>query len=305
MIKDPTPQEKAFYDDLVSAKLVIPSGVPGVFGRGAVFEDVIERFNQLITRVAADDGAERMLFPPTLSRRVFEQSGFLDSFPQLAGSVWSFEGSDAQHKELSARVHEGKPWGDLQAMTDVVLAPAGCYPVYPSVAGTLPEQGRLVDVLAWVFRHEPSNEPTRLQSFRMREFVRVGTPEMVVDWRDTWLRRGHELLLSLGLAARPEVASDPFFGRAGRMLASNQKEQQLKFEVVVPVCSEEKPTAVCSFNYHQDHFAKTFGIRTSKGDVAQTACLGFGMERIAMALFKTHGVDVAQWPAVVKKQLWP
>src|SRR5205814_1520898 len=145
-------------------------------------------FDRLVSAAASGDGAERMVFPPTLSRKVFEKSEFLDSFPQLAGSVWSFDGTDAQHRELRQRVHDGKPWGDLQAMTDVVLSPAACYPVYPTMEGTLPEQGRLIDMLEWVFRHEPSYEPTRMQCFRVREFVRVGTAEMVVGWRDTWLR---------------------------------------------------------------------------------------------------------------------
>ncbi len=60
-------------------------------------------------------------------------------------------------------------------MTQVALSPAACYPVYPTCTGMVPAQGRLVTVTNWVYRHEPSPEPTRLQSFRMREFVRVGT----------------------------------------------------------------------------------------------------------------------------------
>ena len=111
-------------------------------------------------------------------------------------------------------------------------------------------------------------------------------------------------MLSLGLPAKTEVASDPFFGRGGRMLAANQREQQLKFEVVIPVISSEKPTAVCSFNYHQDHFGKLFDIQLANGDVAQSACLGFGLERIVMALFKTHGMDPATWPSSVREVLW-
>jgi seryl-tRNA synthetase len=60
-----------------------------------------------------------------------------------------------------------------------------------------------------------------------------------------------------------------------------------------------------SFNYHQDHFGSTFGIQTSKGETAQTACLGFGMERIILALFKTHGLEPATWPASVRSVLYP
>jgi seryl-tRNA synthetase len=162
----------------------------------------------------------------------------------------------------------------------------------------------LLTVLGWVFRHEPSDEPTRLQSFRMREFIRLGAQEQVVEWRDAWLQRGLQLLLRLGLDAKPDVAADPFFGRVGKMMAAQQVDQRLKFEILVPVISEEKPTAVCSFNWHQDHFSAKFGIRTNDGNTAHTACLGFGLERVALALLNTHGLDTERWPAEVRKQLW-
>ena len=294
-----------FYDGLVRHGLIVPVGVPGAFGRGAVFEDVLERFNTLVSQLARDDGAEVFTFPPVISRDVLEKVKYLDSFPHLCGAVYSFFGKEAQAKTLAARVNEGKPWGDLLGMTDVVMNPAACYPVYPSFSGTLPEGGRLVTMLNWVYRHEPSPEPTRMQSFRVREFVRAGTPQQVLAWRDLWLQRGLALLTSLGLPARPEVAADPFFGRGGKLLAVNQKEQQLKFEVLVPVVSAEKPTAVCSFNFHQEHFGATFGIRTADGRTANTACLGFGLERIVMALFKTHGFEPGEWPAEVRRRLWP
>jgi seryl-tRNA synthetase len=89
------------------------------------------------------------------------------------------------------------------------------------------------------------------------------------------------------------------------MLAANQRQMELKFEVLIPVVSEEKPTAVCSFNYHQDHFGEPFRIRTHAGVVAHTACLGFGLERVVMALFKTHGFVPTEWPASVRERLWP
>jgi seryl-tRNA synthetase len=278
--------------------------VPGVFGRSAAFEDVVQRFDALVSRVTEADGAERMFFPPVIDRRIFEKSGYLDSFPQLAGAVFSFEGTtDVHHEALRARVHEGKPWGDLLSMTSVVLAPAACYSVYPTCTGTVPDDGRLIDTNNWVFRHEPSPEPTRLQAFRMREVVRVGTPDVVLAWRDRWLERGLELLHSLGLPVRPQTASDAFFGRGGRFLAQSQRQQELKFELVLPLISEEAPTAVCSFNYHQDHFGELFDIRTRGGEVAHSACLGFGMERIAMALFKTHGFVPAEWPEAIRERL--
>ena len=294
-----------FYEGLVAHQLIIPTGVDGAFGRGPAFERVLEAFNSLISRISADDRADSCTFPPVIDRTIIEKTDYLDSFPNLAGTVFSFFGKELQAKDLSAKVHAGEPWAETQGMTQVCLNPAACYPVYPTIAGTLPPNGRLITMTNWVYRHEPSPEPTRMQSFRVREFVRAGSPDAVVEWRDMWLQRGMDLLTSLGLPARSEVASDPFFGRAGKMLANNQKDQKLKFEVLVPVISAEKPTACCSFNYHQEHFGHVFGIRTADDQVAHTACLGFGLERCVMALFKQHGFESKSWPAPVRARLWP
>jgi seryl-tRNA synthetase len=155
-----------------------------------------------------------------------------------------------------------------------------------------------------VFRHEPSGDPMRQQLFHMRELVRLGEPETVQSWRDAWRDRALELLRGLGLAAEFDVAADPFFGRAGKMLAASQKEQALKFEILVPIADPE-PTAVASFNYHQDHFASTCGLRMADGGEAHTACLGFGHERIALGLLRTHGFDLDAWPGDVRAKLWP
>ena len=98
-----------------------------------------------------------------------------------------------------------------------------------------------------------------MRSFHMREFVRIADPDDVAIFRDVWLERTLGLFGRLGLVAESEVASDPFFGRVGRMLAANQKEQELKFELVAMVGGPE-PTAIASFNYHQDHFTQVYEI---------------------------------------------
>jgi len=294
-----------FYQDLVSHGLIIPVGVPGAFGRGKVFESIVEGFNAMISRISANDGAEEMWFPPVINRTIIERVHYLESFPHLCGAVHSFFGTELESKKLAETAAAGGDWGSMLKMTQVALSPAVCYPVYPTCSGTVPAKGRLVSITNWVFRHEPSPEPTRLQSFRMREFVRIGTADQVVEWRDAWLQKGISILQSLGLPAQSDVASDPFFGRGGKVLGRSQREQRLKFEVLVPVISLENPTALCSFNFHQEHFGGTFDIRTEDGNVANTACLGFGLERVTMALLKEHGFDPGKWPSAVQNQLWP
>jgi seryl-tRNA synthetase len=139
--------------------------------------------------------------------------------------------------------------------------------------------------------------------FHQREIVRLGAPEEVREWRDAWSERGLALLRSFGLPAERDRASDPFFGRGGRMLAANQRSQELKLELLVAIAGEE-PTAVASFNYHQDHFASTYELTLADGAGAHTACLGFGQERIVLALLRTHGLDPRRWPDEVRRELW-
>jgi seryl-tRNA synthetase len=295
--------EKKLLAALVQHGLLVPTGVDGVLGRGRVFEEIVERFDRLVSATCAEDGAELVRFPPVIGRKDFERSEFLKAFPHLAGSIFSFAGDAKEHQEMLERIEAGGSYAPLQTMTDLVLTPAACYPVYPLAAGVLPAAGRLFDVASYCFRHEPSTDPARMQIFRMREHVRLGDPSMVRSFRDRWIERARELLGALGLAVESAPANDPFFGRGGKLLAANQRRQELKYELVLPICSVERPTALMSFNYHQDHFGEIFGIHTAAGDVAHTACVGFGLERIALALFKTHGCVPSAWPAEVRRSV--
>jgi seryl-tRNA synthetase len=293
-----------FHAALVAHGLIIPSEVRGGYGRGAVFEHILECFDALVMRCDEATHAEQMTFPPIVARCMIEELGYLESFPQLVGSVHSFFGTEAAAREMARKAADGQRWEDLLEITEVMLLPAACYPVYPVFSGLLPKKGRTVTVRGWCYRHEPSDDPTRLQSFRMREFIRVGAPSIVEQWRDEWLLRGMALLSSLGLPVQSDVANDPFFGRNGRMLASSQREQRLKFEIMVPVVAQQSSTAICSFNWHQEHFAGKFGIRVGDdGAVAHTACLGFGLERVVLALLATHGLYPGDWPLEVQSLL--
>jgi seryl-tRNA synthetase len=302
-----TPGQAAYLEELVGSGMLIRTGAPGVYGRSGTFEAIRRGFDDLVTRVSANEHAEVLRFPPVLPRDQFETSGYLKSFPHLAGAIFGFEGTEAEALAQFERSSRHEDWSAHQRMTELVLVPAVCYPVYPAIAArpALPTGGVTIDPGgSYVFRHEPSDDPARLQMFHMRELVRIGEPDLVAAWRDGWIERGLALLRGLGLDARRDVASDPFFGRTGRMLAASQREQALKVEILVDIAGPT-PTAIASFNQHQGYFATMHRIERADGGEVHTACLGFGHERIVLALLRTHGLDPAAWPVDVRDQLWP
>ena len=114
-----------------------------------------------------------------MSRRQVEKSGYLKSFPHFLGCVSCLAGDEA---EISAAVDRHEAGAGLDAG-----AVAGRSRSEPSrllsglSAGGEPRRnarrGLLFDVACDCFRREPSKMLDRLQSFRMREYVRIGTPD--------------------------------------------------------------------------------------------------------------------------------
>jgi seryl-tRNA synthetase len=288
----------------LSDSLFRPMGVDGVYARTELYVNLVERLEAYISRLR-DPSAEIMRFPPVMSRKQLEKSGYLKSFPNLLGCVCALHGSEASIREAVDRHDKGGDWTSSLSSSDLVLSPAACYPIYPIVAarGKLPLGGVQFDIEADVFRHEPSVSLDRLQSFRMREFVRIGSPEEIVEFRESWMARAPQIANDLGLPHTLDVANDPFFGRVGQVMAVSQRQQALKFELLIPYYPKASPTACMSFNYHREHFGQVWGIHDAKGDLAHTSCVAFGIDRLAVAMFANHGVNLKSWPAHTRTAL--
>jgi seryl-tRNA synthetase len=289
---------------LTTDTLLHASGVEGVFARSAAFERVVDGLNVLISRHRAPE-IEILRFPPVMSRAHIQKSGYLGSFPNLLGAVCCLHGSEAEIRGAVEGDKAKGEWVEKLDATDLVLTPAACYPLYPLVAkrGAVPAEGLVFDVASDCFRHEPSAQVDRFQTFRMREFVRIGSPEQVIAFREEWMTRAPEIADLLGLSYKTETANDPFFGRAGKLMAINQLEQSLKFELLIPVRSAQSPTACMSFNYHRDHFGKTWDLQMQAGELAHTGCVAFGIDRLTLALFAAHGLDLRGWPVSAREAL--
>jgi seryl-tRNA synthetase len=205
---------------------------------------------------------------------------------------------------LKARA-EGQPWDDWLSPTDSMLVSAVCHPLYGRLEGQrMAAGGSTFEVAGYCFRHEPSLDPMRLQAFRQHDFVYVGDEQGARDFREQAFQKLLDLLKSLGLDAKGVAANDPFFGRAGRMLAHNQLSEELKLEIVVPIYPGlDDGTAIGSGNRHEDHFGAPFHIQSADGTVAHSACIGAGLERTTLALLRTYGFELKDWPSDVRAKL--
>jgi seryl-tRNA synthetase len=278
-------------------------GVAGVYHRSATFETVIRQLEAYVSAAGRDQGAQQVFIPPVIALSTLVRAGYVSSFPNLMGTINSFSGDESQLSKILDRADSGGDWAEMMSPTDVSLGSATCHSVYPMLEGaTIPEGGLVYEVQAYCFRHEPSVDPARMQSFRMHEFARIGTAREALDHRAMWIERGRGLLDDLGLTTDVVEANDPFFGRAGKMLAAGQLEKALKYEIVAPI-SSEKPGAISSGNYHEDHFGVPYSITAHDGSVAHSACFAFGLDRIALSLFYRHGLDIETWPTDVSERL--
>lgn len=249
--------------ELLANELLFDTGVDGIYLRSGRFEDIVRKVDDLISWAFADQHAEVLYGPPVIPLAVLQRTGYATRFPDLIGTLNE---------------------------DDLALSSAGCQSLYPLCSGRLPVGGRIVEFFGHAFRHEPSHDPFRMQCFRHHEFIYLGDAEGAIAFRSLLLERFTTLLTDLGLDVEVADANDPFFGRAGKFMASIQRAKALKYELVW------EGTALASFNYHLEHFASEFGIQTSDGEVAHTSCGGVGVERIALALLKTHGLDPETWP---------
>ena len=201
----------------------------------------------------------------------------------------------------------GGSWTEDLVPADLVLAPAACYPIYPIAAarGVVPDQGYVFDVASDCFRHEPSRSIDRFQTFRMREYVRVGSPDQIKAFRDPWIARAQDIADAIGLAYKawtwPMIRS---LAASARLDGGHPARGRLEIRTAHSAGAlQESPTACMSFNYHKEHFeAEVWGLQpTPGGDVLHTGCVAFGMDRgwrwrcsPAMAPW------VKAWPASVR-----
>jgi seryl-tRNA synthetase len=292
-----------FTRSVLDAGLLEHGSAVGVYHRSFEFEKIIRGIEGAISSAGGNENRRQLFCSSVLARTTLAKCGFLTSFPDLVGTISSFAGSEADVLVLRERIEDGSDWADLMTNTEVAMCSAACQNVYPLLVGEpIPPNGLVYEVQAQCFRHEPSDDLARMLSFRQREFVFIGTEHDAREHAELMRSRFCDVLDGLDLSYEVVTANDPFFGRLGRLLAESQHQKSLKYEFVAPVTSDV-PQSMGSMNLHEDHFGTSFGLSMFDGSVAYSSCVGFGLERVALALLFKHGVNTATWPAEVRKIL--
>jgi seryl-tRNA synthetase len=274
---------------------------PGVAGFTGQWESVVDGLQAMITATESVPPIDTLNFPPVIARSVIDTTEYAESFPHLLGTIKTLD--ESQAPEYLHAVAQGTPEDELREVSDVVIVPATCYSLYPLVAdaGEVPS-GKTYSVMGNCFRAEASTELGRFRSFRMREFVYFGSLDDTTAWRDRRADVAIEMFARLGMTADKELATDPFFRPLKRVMAPSQIEQQLKYELVVPVTADRR-IAIASANLHKDHLCHRFEIHGEDGDVATSTCAAFGIERVILALIAHHGHKLEDWPDAVTSEL--
>ena len=263
----PTEPWADFRAALLDDGVLLATDVDGVYGRSATYESVADAIDRLVLRVGADQDALSVRFPPVMPWSNFVEERVPRVVPRPDGVDPHVPGRRARHHaELVHAAESGEDRAPLLESTDMVLCPAVCHPLYPTQSGTLPEGGRR------------SSRSTATASATSPAPTRSGCrPSASTTTSTSGPPRGHAPTATggstgastcsadWGSTVESVVANDPFFGRPGRMLAANQRSEELKYEIVAPVFAEGRPTAISSSNCHLDHFSRPFAIDTADG----------------------------------------
>ena len=282
---------------------------PGRYAFGPRVSELIDVFDRQLAALGTTLGAVPFRFPSLIGADALDRCKYLRAFPHsltLAAhlredleAIQSF----AQTARWNGERLDHAP--DVLSMSEALLAPSVCFHYYAWLHDSVQAEPRTIGAVGKCFRFESGNLRglERLWDFTMREAIFVGTRQHVLDQRRKALDATTALLDEWEIAYDIESATDPFFIEEFSTQATFQLAFDLKFEIRALLPYRNGTLAAGSFNYHQDFFGRGFNISLAGGEMAHTGCIGFGLERIALAFLSQYGLDPARWPGSIAKQV--
>jgi len=274
---------------------------PGRYGLGPRLTRLVQTLDRHMETIAEELGAPPYQFPSLIAAEVLDRCKYLTNFPASLNLVSHLREDLAVLQDFAktAACKDGALHYPPAATSpvDCLLSPSVCFHWYNWLRNTSLEAPRSITAVGKCFRYEASSLTglERLWDFSMREIVFVGADHFVLDRREQCVTAAARLLDALELEYEITTATDPFFVDSYAVQAAFQQGFELKFELLCPLPYSGKKLAVGSINYHRDFFGRSFSIEEG-GVPAHTGCIGFGLERLALAIAAQHGPTVDRWP---------
>jgi seryl-tRNA synthetase len=282
----------------------------GRYGLGPTLVGLMAALDARIREKAAELQAPAHTFPSLIGADALDRCRYFQNFAPSLTLVSHLREDHQLLQEFAKTAH----WDGEQLAFDrasvsrveCLLSPAVCFHWYAWLSQTDLPASRAITAIGKCFRYESSNLSglERLWDFTLREIIFVGTGQYVLENRQTCIDFCVQFLDELEVAYELTSATDPFFVDAYAAQAAYQQGFDLKFELLLPLPYSGRKLAVGSINYHQDFFGRSFAI-TAGGAPAHTGCLGFGVERMALAFLAQHGVDRMRWPDAINRRMPP
>jgi seryl-tRNA synthetase len=269
-------------------------------------------FEREFAEMARDFDAEENHYPVMVPGEVLAEVGYFDHFPQhvtfcshLAASLPLLESVAADAR--SGRHGLVESLGGRLDRPRHVLTPGVCLPCYRQQSGVVlgPGEVRTLTMQNHVFRYEGANfRPlSRGWDFTVRDIVFFGSGGQLEGLRREVMERAMTLCEELDLEVTIELAHDPFFLDASRDKAVYQRMGEVKYELLFPLPHRREMLAASSFNLHRDFYTSIYDTRLTDGGLAESACMGFGLERWLYGFLSQKGFDHRGWPRRVAERL--
>jgi len=273
---------------------ILGDGLIGL--RGAVLE-LFRFFERKFRDLAADYDAEENHYPVMVPSEVLAEVGYFGHFPQHITFCSHLRGDLPVLEEVASSSGLPELEGRLGPPRHV-LTPAVCLPCYRQQRDVVLDPGavRTLTMQNHVFRYEGTNfRPLRRGwDFTVRDIVFFGSGEDLTRLRSEVMDRAMSLCQELDLEVTIELANDPFFLDASRDKAIYQRMGEVKYELLFPL-PDGGALAASSFNLHRDFYTSVYGTRRAGGELAESACMGFGLERWVYGFLTQKGLDPVRW----------
>jgi hypothetical protein len=243
---------------------------------GDLAKRIVEVERELTSVIVGDLDALEFTCATMLPDSPLRQSGYFDSLPCVP---------------MYAVPHGSKPPAGDDAGTGGdrwILSTAACFHVLAAISGasTRPSSaltGYTCGAVCHRSEGGANDAVLRLASFRMRELVLVGHEALVVEQAEQAFMRLHNRLAATLRKVRLADATDVFYGANAEILRRFQNAKRVKQEILTP-WSDGEEYAVASWNKHGNRLVAAFGRTEPTEDLPHSACVAFGVERLAVAV---------------------